>query len=120
MVQLHGRPGAIANQVPTLFARVVPGNLNPSTLGVTERVFGTDASLLRRLNTAQIAKRLEIPTSSSFKIIEFGSEGINGIATPIKCPSPGFIGRGVTSGGLPEFTIPNGPIPPGAVIRRVP
>jgi hypothetical protein len=98
----------------------VPGNLNPTTLGVTERVFVTDASLLRGLNTAQIAERLEIPASRSFRIIEFGSEGINGIATPIRNPSPGFIGRGVTSGGLPEFTIPNRPIPPGAVIRRVP
>jgi hypothetical protein len=106
--------------IPGTFARVVPGAINPTTLGVTEHVFVTDAALLRGLNAAQIAEQLEIPAGSSFKIIEFSSEGVNGIAVPIRSTSPGFIGRGFTSGGLPEFTIPNGPIPPGSVIRSVP
>jgi RHS repeat-associated protein len=119
-----GRAGAsagnIANPVPTTFARVVPGGVNPTTLGMTDRVFVTDASLLRGLNPAQIADGLEIPANSSFKIIEFCSKDVTGIGTPIRNASPGFLGRGVTSGGFPEFTIPNGPIPPWAVIREVP
>lgn len=87
--------------------------------GTTERVFVTDAARLRGLNAAEIAEQLEIPSSLSFKIIEFGSEGIS-VATPIRNSSPGFIGGGITSGGLPEFVIPNGPIPPGSIIKVIP
>ncbi|MGA2231753.1 MAG: polymorphic toxin type 10 domain-containing protein [Tepidisphaeraceae bacterium] len=76
--------------------------------------------MLRGLNAAQIAEKLEIPASSSFRIIEFPSQGVNGIAVPIRNPSPGFIGSGFTSGGLPEFVIPNGPIPAGGVTRTIP
>jgi len=71
------------------------------------RQFVTDAFLLRGLSAAQIAEKLEIPATSSFKVIEFSSEGINGIAVPIRNPSPGFVGKGFTSGGLPEFVMPN-------------
>ncbi len=110
----------VSPQVPGTLARVVPGNISPTTLGVTDHVFVTDAALLRGLNAAQIAEKLEIPASTSFKIIEFSSEGVSGIAVPIRNASPGFIGNGFTSGGLPEFVIPNGPIPSGAVIRSVP
>ena len=99
---------------------MVPGNINPTTLGISDQVFVTDASLLRGLKAAQIAERLEIPAGSSFRIIEFPSQGVNGIAVPIRNPSPGFLGNGFTSGGLPEFVIPNGPIPAGAVVRTVP
>ena len=81
-----------ANPVPGTFARVVPGNVSPTSLGVADRVFVTDAARLRGLNAVQIAEQLEIPASSSFKIIEFSSEGIAGIATPIRNPSPGQNG----------------------------
>ncbi len=35
---------------------------------------------------------------------------LTGIATPIQSGAPGFIGRGLTSGGLPEFVVPNSEI----------
>jgi hypothetical protein len=107
------------NPIPGTFARVVPGHVNPTQLGVTPNVFVTNANALRGLTPAQIAQALEIPASPSFKIIEFSSEGVCGIATPVRSTLPGFVGRGVTSGGAPEFLIPNGPIPGGAVIRIV-
>jgi len=110
----------LSQMVPKTIARVVPGNINLTTLGITDQVFVTDAFLLRGLSAAQIAEKLEIPATSSFKVIEFSSEGINGIAVPIRNPSPGFVGKGFTSGGLSEFVMPNGPIPSGSVIRSVP
>jgi hypothetical protein len=110
----------VSPAIPETFARVVPGNINLTTLGIENQVFVTDASLLRGLNAAHIAERLEIQASSSFRIIEFSSQGVNGIAVPIRNASPRFIGNGFTSGGLPEFVIPNGPIPTGAVVRTVP
>jgi hypothetical protein len=106
------------NPVPETFARVVPGNLSPRSLGVTDRVFVTDAAMLRGLSPAQIALKLEIPAQKSFQVIEFSTHGIDGIATPIRNLSPGFTGRGVTSGGLPEWTIPNGSLPPNSRMWR--
>ena len=82
-------------------------------------MFVTDAASLRGLNAEQIAAKLEIPAATSFKVIEFGSEGVNGIAVPIRNAIPGFVGNGFTSGGLPEFVVQNGPIPSGSVIRSV-
>ncbi len=105
--------------IPRTFARVVPGNISPTTLGVTDQVFVTDAASLRGLNAGQIAAKLEIPAAASFKVIEFASEGVNGFAVPIRNASPGFVGNGFTSGGLPEFVVPNGPIPSGSAIRSV-
>ena len=112
-------PGRLSPAIPQTFARVVPAHINPTTLGITEQVFVTDAALVRGLNAAQLAEMLEIPPSSSFPIIEFPSQGVSGIAVPIRNASPGFVGNGFTSGGLPEFVIPNGPIPPAAVVRKV-
>jgi RHS repeat-associated protein len=112
-------PGRLSPAIPQTFARVVPVHINPTTLGITEQVFVTDAALVRGLNAAQLAEMLEIPPSSSFRIIEFPSQGVSGIAVPIRNASPGFVGNGFTSGGLPEFVIPNGPIPPAAVVRKV-
>jgi hypothetical protein len=106
------------NPVPEIFARVVPGNLSPRSLGVTDRVFVTDAAMLRGLSPAQLAQKLEIPAHKSFQVIEFSSRGIDGIATPIRNLSPGFTGRGVTSGGFPEWTIPNGSLPPNSRMWR--
>ncbi|WP_039912691.1 polymorphic toxin type 10 domain-containing protein [Cellvibrio mixtus] len=108
----------IANPVPKTLARVVPGNIDPKTLGTTPDVFVTDAKVLKGLNANQIAEKLTIPQSlSGFKIIEFSSKGISGIASPINRTNPGFIGGGKTAGGAPEFVMPNGPIPVGSTWR---
>ncbi|MCH9692101.1 MAG: hypothetical protein K0U59_08595, partial [Gammaproteobacteria bacterium] len=110
-----------ANPVPSKLARVVPGNVNPKTLGKTDDVFVTDASALKGLNSKQIADKLTIPQSSTgFKVIEFPSSNVSGIASPINRTNPGFIQGGRTAGGAPEFVIPNGPIPAGATTRVAP
>lgn len=93
-------PYVSMTQVPSTFARVVPGTLSPTTLGVTDRVFVTDALSLRGLSAGQIADQLEIPAGASFKIIEFDSAGISGIATPIRSASPGFVGRRIHFGRI--------------------
>jgi len=111
----------VTNPVPSNLARVVPGNVNPKTLGRTGDVFVTDANALKGLNSKQIADKLTIPQSSSgFKVIEFPSSNVSGIASPINRTNPGFIQGGRTAGGAPEFVIPNGPIPAGATTRVVP
>lgn len=46
-------------------------------------------------------------------VIEFSTPS-EGLASPVFRSNPGFVGGGLTSGGAPEFVIPNGPIPPGA------
>jgi hypothetical protein len=67
----------VTNPVPSNLARVVPGNVNPKTLGRTGDVFVTDANALKGLNSKQIADKLTIPQSSSgFKVIEFPSSNV--------------------------------------------
>lgn len=111
----------LANPVPTTLARVVPGNVVPKTLGKTDDVFVTSADALKGLNAKQIADKLTIPppSSSGFKVIEFPSSNVSGLASPISRTSPGFIQGGRTVGGAPEFVIPNGLIPAEATIRVV-
>ena len=58
-------------------------------------------------------QRLGIPASDTFTTIQFPTPA-QGLASPVFRSNPGFIGGGVTSGGAPEFVIPNGPIPAGA------
>jgi len=110
---------SIANPVPGTLARVVPGHVNPKTLGTTADVFVTNAKALKGLNAKQIADKLTIPQSSSgFKVIEFPTPS-SGIASPVSRNNPGFVGGGRTAGGAPEFVIPNGPLPAGAATRAV-
>ena len=110
---------SIANPVPGALARVVPGHVNPKTLGTTADVFVTDAKALKGLNAKQIADKLTIPQGSSgFKVIEFPTPS-SGIASPVFRNNPGFVGGGRTAGGAPEFVIPNGPLPAGATTRVV-
>jgi len=111
---------SVTNPVPQNLARVVPGNVNPKTLGRTDDVFVTDANALKGLNSNQIADKLTIPQSSSgFKVIEFPSSNISGIASPINRTNHGFVQGGRTAGGAPEFVIPNGPLPAGSTTRVV-
>jgi hypothetical protein len=111
---------SIRNPIPKTFARVVPGNINPKMLSMSDDVFVTSAKELKGLNSKEIAKKLSIPESSSgFKIFEFSSKKVSNIASPINRTNPGFIGDGRTAGGASEFVIPNGPIPSGSIIREV-
>jgi len=114
---------SITNPVSSTLARVVPGNINPVTLGAPgeEDVFITNASELTGLSPAQIAQKLTIPESPyGFNIVEFPTSSVTGIATPIGRTNPGFIGGGQTAGGASEFVIPNSLLPPGSTIRFVP
>ncbi|MYM67691.1 hypothetical protein GTP45_12715 [Pseudoduganella sp. FT55W] len=109
---------SVANPISNTFARVVPRGLKPTTLAKPGDldVFVTNASELRGLSNAQIAEKLTIPElPGGFKVIEFPSAGIEGIASPVFRTNPGFIQGGRTAGGAAEFVIPNGPIPSGAI-----
>jgi RHS repeat-associated protein len=105
----------IANPVPSALARVIPGEGPFPTLGLrgSADVFVTDAAVIRGMTPAQISETLGIPASDTFTVIEFPTPS-QGLASPIFRCNPGFVGRGLTSGGAPEFVVPNGPIPPGA------
>ncbi len=111
----------VANPVSGTFARVVPGNLRPTSLGKPGDldVFVTNARELRGLSANQIANKLAIPQTSPLRIIEFPSAKVQGIASPINRTNPGFVGGGKTAAGASEFVIPNGPIPVGASQRVV-
>jgi hypothetical protein len=120
---LAGAAKGITNPVSDTLARVVPGRINPTTLGRTgdADVFVTNASELQGISAKEIAKKLAIPESASgFRVIEFPSANVSGIASPVFRVNPGFVGGGRTAGGASEFVIPNGPIPAGAVQRIVP
>src|SRR5258708_9252474 len=104
-----------ATSLPQTGARVIPADINATTLGVPRatHVFVTDASAIQGMNAQEVANALTIPESESgFQVIEF--ETPEGIASPINRANPGFVGGGQTAGGLPEYVVPNGPIPPGA------
>jgi RHS repeat-associated protein len=112
---------AVTNPISSTLARVVPGSINPATLGrVGEAdVFVTNAAEIHGLSAAQISEKLTIPGASSFRIIEFPSANVSGIASPINRLNPGFAGKGSTAGGASEFVIPNGPLPVGSVSKVV-
>jgi hypothetical protein len=116
-----GAASNVANPVADTLARVVPGNLKPTMLGGSGAldVFVTNASELRGLTVKQIAEKLAIPESFSFRVIEFPSVNVQEIASPIGRNNQGFIQGGRTAGGAAEFVIPNGPIPAGATERIV-
>ena len=85
-------------------------------LGLGEDVFVTDAAALRGLSGSQISQALGIPESASgFRVYEFASQGLE-IASPVNRLNPGFVGQGLTSGGFPEFVIPNAPIPASSMM----
>ncbi len=115
--------GAILNPVPGTLARIVPGEINPMTLGApaAQDVFVTAASDIQGMTASQVSQRLTIPLSESgtFRIFEFPTKSISNIASPVNRMNPGFVGKGLTAGGAREFVIPNGPIPAGATVKVV-
>ncbi len=62
------------------------------------------------LSTAEIARLAGVAEVNVGGVVRFFMADLTGIATPIQSGAPGFIGRGLTSGGLPEFVVPNSEI----------
>jgi hypothetical protein len=110
-----GAAGTITNPVPDTLARVIPGEGPFPTLGLPgdADVYVTDPAAIKGMTPAQISERLGIPPSDTYTIIQLPTPS-GGLASPILRTNPGFVGGGLTSGGAPEFVVPNGPIPPGA------
>jgi len=103
-------------------ARVIPTEAFPTdTLGrlTDAEVFVTRASAIDGLHPNEIAERLTIPDSVSFKIVQFPVSSVDSIKIPTASDKPGFVPGGFTKGGAPEFTVPNGPFPQVSKITTV-
>jgi hypothetical protein len=59
------------------------------------------------LTRLQLANGLGVPGENVAGLLRFKLSSPNGIASPINRLIPGFAGRGLTSGGLPEWVVPN-------------
>jgi RHS repeat-associated protein len=107
--------GTVSNPVPDTLARVIPGEGPFKTLGLPKDtdVFVTDPAAIKGMTPAQISQRLGIPPSDTYTVIQYPTPS-TGVGSPIFRTNPGFVGGGLTSGGAPEFVVPNGPIPPSA------
>ncbi len=113
--------GTSESLLPSMVARVIPADINATTLAApgAADAFVTDSSAIQGMNASQLSQGLTIPESpSGFQVIEFPTP--EGIASPINRLNPGFVGGGQTAGGLPEYVVPNGPIPANATTRIVP
>ncbi len=102
--------------------RVIPTKDFPTTtLGrpADSEAFVTTALALDGLQPNQIARRLAIPDSHSFSVIQFPVSSVQSIKVPQFSDKPGFIPGGFTKGGAPEFIIPNGPFPEGCSITTI-
>lgn len=64
-------------------------------------------SLPSGLSPNALARLAGIKEANVGGIVRVFIPDVTGIATPIQSGAPGFIGRGLTSGGLPEFVVPN-------------
>jgi hypothetical protein len=109
--------GTVANPVPGQLARVVPGNRSVTTLGRAGEsdVFVVAADDIAGMNATQLSQRLAINPSEVFTVLRFPTPS-SGVASPVfRYEYPAFLQGGLTRGAAREFTIPNGPIPPGAV-----
>ena len=112
----------VTNPIPQMFARVIP-NISTKALGAPgeSEAWVTDATRVRGLDAQELRAALGIRSSpTGYRVIEFSSDGVQSIASPILRTNPGFVGYGRTGAGLPEFVIPNGPIPEGALVTDIP
>lgn len=107
---------------PRTVARVVPRSVNPRTLGRpgAPEVFVAPGDNIRMLTAPELNQLLGLDApNTNFWVIEFPPPS-GGLARPSSnygSQYPLFRPGGNTIGGIPEFVIPNGPIPPNAVIR---
>jgi hypothetical protein len=103
----------ISNPIPATLARIIPGDVNPATLGRPGAVdvFVTDAEGIAGMNAQQISEYLTIPYSPTYTVYQFATPA-EGLASPVFRSDPGFVGGGLTMGGAPEFVLPNMSISP--------
>jgi hypothetical protein len=115
-----GAAPAVNNAIPGELARVIPGEGPWPTLGPPGRadVFVTAAEDIEGLSASEIPGRLGIPASDTYTVVRFPTPE-EGLASPVFRTDPGFVGRGLTSGGAREFVIQNGPIPANATVGLV-
>jgi RHS repeat-associated protein len=112
---------AVTNAIPATVTRAIPASIEATTLALPSEAdaFVTAGGALNGMTSSEISTALTIPESSSgFNLFEFPTP--DGIASPINRLDPGFVGGGQTGGGLPEYVVPNGPIPEGATQTYVP
>ncbi len=109
--------GQVNNPVPRRLARVIPAELLgvAETLGApqTKEVFVTAAENVRGItNATDLAERLTLVDHAGelrrgpFAVIEFDTP-VSGLSSPVGRSNHGFAGRGLTTGGAREFSIPN-------------
>jgi RHS repeat-associated protein len=118
---MPGVPKGVSNPIPSRLSRVIPNGINARTLGRPGEpdVFVTAAEDIAGMTSAQISRRLGIPSSpTGFRTIEFPSS-TQRLASPVFRANPDFSGGGRTIGGAREFVIPNQTIPPGSTSRIV-
>jgi RHS repeat-associated protein len=100
--------------IPTRLVRVVPENVQATTLARTTEAdaFVANPAELKGLNATQIAEKLTLKNADGsfvkgpFKLIEFDTP-VEGLAQPFNRTNPGFVNGGKTAGGATEYVVPN-------------
>jgi hypothetical protein len=100
--------------IPTRLVRVVPENVQATTLARTAETdaFVANPAELKGLNATQIAEKLTLKNADGsfvkgpFKLIEFDTP-VEGLAQPFNRTNPGFVNGGKTAGGATEYVVPN-------------
>ena len=100
--------------IPTRLVRVVPVNVQATTLARTTETdaFVANPAELKGLNADQIARKLTLKNADGsylkgpFKLIEFDTP-TEGLAQPLNRTNPGFVNGGKTAGGATEYVVPN-------------
>jgi hypothetical protein len=86
---------------------IVPLSERP---GAGQAFVTTADALPRGASRAHLAELSGLRQEQVGGVVRFRIDDLTGIASHIRSDAPGFVGRGVTSGGIPEFVIPNAPI----------
>lgn len=76
-------------------------------VGAQEAFITSSEALPRGLSSAEVARLAGIAEDRVGGIVRFHLDDLTGLATPIESSATGFVGRGLTSGGIPEFVIQN-------------
>lgn len=114
---------SVANPVPASreFARVITprqverlqaGEIVPLSArpGATQAFVTSADALPQGASRARLAELAGLPQEQVGGVVRLRINDLTGIASPVRSDAPGFVGRGVTSGGIPEFVVPNAPI----------
>jgi len=76
----------------------------------TDAFITASKALPSGLSKSQIAQLVGISEKNIGAIIRFKLDSMKVLASPVNRNISGFAGKGLTSGGIPEFVIPNRPI----------